>query len=94
MSQITRHHLIPRTRHKNRWNRREFERDEVRERLAELCRPCHKQIHALFDNKTLERELNTVEALAAHPEMSRFLGWIRKRPDGTPVTTQRQGRHR
>jgi len=87
VSVLTKHHLIPRTRHRNRRNKREFDRREVRERIALLCRPCHKQVHALLDEKVLEREFNTVEALAAHPGVARFVAWIEKRPDGTPVTT-------
>ena len=38
---LTRHHLIPRTRHANRRNKRDFDRDEVQARVAWLCRPCH-----------------------------------------------------
>ena len=28
--------------------------------IAWLCRPCHKQIHSLFDEKQLEQSLNTI----------------------------------
>lgn len=82
---LTRHHLIPQTRHKNRRNKRDFDRSEVKQRIALLCKPCHKHVHATLDNKQLEREFNTVEALAAHPEIARFVDWIAGRPDGTRV---------
>jgi len=78
---LTRHHLIPRTRHANKRNQREFTRADVKQRIAWLCRPCHNHIHALFTEKTLERDFNTMESLAAHPEVSRFVAWIRKKPD-------------
>ena len=87
VARLTKHHLIPRTRHRNRRNKRDFDRDEVRERIAALCRPCHKQVHALLDEKELERAYNTVEALRAHDGIATFIDWIRDRPDGTPVTT-------
>ena len=79
---LTRHHLIPRTRHTNQRNQREFDRADVKQRIAWLCRPCHNHVHALFTEKMLERKVNTVEALAAHPQVARFVAWIRKKPDG------------
>jgi hypothetical protein len=78
----TRHHLIPRTRHANKRNKRQFTRAEVKQRIAWLCQPCHDHVHALFSEKTLEREFNTLESLAEHPEVKRFLSWIRNKPAG------------
>jgi hypothetical protein len=67
---LTVHHLIPR--HKDGG-------DGPR---AEICSACHRQIHALFDNATLARELNCVERLRDEPHMRRFLAWVRKQdPD-------------
>ncbi len=78
---IERHHLIPRTRHKNRRNQRDFDRQDVRERIALLCHPCHKTVHAVLTEKELAREYNTLDALADHPQVARFVAWVRKRPD-------------
>ncbi|WP_346775265.1 hypothetical protein [Wenzhouxiangella sp. XN79A] len=89
MRGLTRHHLIPQTRHSNRRNKRDFDRSDVKQRIARLCRPCHAHVHATLDNKQLEREFNTVEALAAHPEIARFVEWIGQRPDGTRVVFRR-----
>ena len=80
VSFLTRHHLIPRTRHANKRNKRDFKRSEVKHRIAWVCRPCHDHVHALFGEKTLERKFNTLGALAEHPEMKKFLAWIRKKP--------------
>ncbi len=41
---------------------------------------CHSEIHARFTEAQLARALNTIEALRAHPDMARFLGWVAKRP--------------
>ena len=51
VSERERHHLIPRTRHKNKRNKKLFDRREVHERLAMLCKPCHKTIHAVLTEK-------------------------------------------
>jgi 5-methylcytosine-specific restriction endonuclease McrA len=78
---LTRHHLIPRTRHANQRARREFTREE-RQQIVLICQACHNQIHALFTEKELEREFNTLAAIAAHPEIARFRDWIRDKPAG------------
>ncbi len=78
---LTRHHLIPRTRHHNKRNQRDFPRSEVRE-VVGLCRSCHSQVHQLLSEKQLEREFNTVEKLRAHPEIAKFAAWIAARPCG------------
>ena len=91
---LTRHHLIPRTRHKNKRNKEMFDRQEIH-RTVGLCRPCHRHIHATLDNKVLEREYNTVEALLSHPDIRRFVEWIRKKPHGTVRRNpRRDGRYR
>ena len=54
-----------------------------------ICNACHRQIHALYDNKTLEQGLNTVEALVAEPQFQTFLAWIRKQPAGRKFRTKR-----
>jgi len=47
---------------------------------ANLCVPCHKQIHALFENEELAVRLNTIEALRKEKKIASFLKWIRKQP--------------
>ena len=91
--EITRHHLIPRTRHSTKRNKRTFDRDEV-QRTALLCHPCHKQIHVLFDEKELEQELNTLERLRTHPELAKFINWVRDKPGDLKVSSYRSGRRR
>jgi hypothetical protein len=66
VERLTVHHLIPK------------ERDGRFGPKAELCAACHRQIHVLFDNARLERELNCLERLRDTPEMRRFLSWVRK----------------
>jgi hypothetical protein len=79
---LTRHHLIPKTRHKNKRNKKTFDRREIH-RTVGLCSPCHRHIHTVLDNKELEREYNTLEALRAHPDVEKFVEWVSKKPHGT-----------
>ena len=92
---LTRHHLIPRTRHANRRNKRDFDRADVHRRIAWLCRPCHDHVHNVLGEKELEREYNTLEALRGHPDVARFVDWIAGRPaDFRPPRGRRARRRR
>ena len=77
---LTRHHLIPRTRHRNKRIRRRFSREELVTRILWVCRPCHSQIHALIPEKELAERYHTREALLGHSGIRRFVDWIRDRP--------------
>lgn len=89
---LTRHHLIPRTRHKNKKNKNTFDRADVKGRIAWVCRACHDNIHAVLTEKELERRYNTLEELAAHPKIQKFTNWIRTKPEteGVRVKDSRQ----
>lgn len=91
---LTRHHLVPRTRHANRRNKREFTRDDVHQRVAWLCRPCHDHVHAVFTEKTLEREFNTLERLRCDDDIARFVEWIADKPPDFVPPMARHGRRR
>ncbi|MXR52276.1 hypothetical protein GRX03_11765 [Halovenus sp. WSH3] len=42
-----------------------------------LCRPCHKQIHALFTNEELREGYDTVDSLRTASRLEGYLDWIR-----------------
>ena len=46
-----------------------------------LHRICHRQIHALFTEKELANDYNNVEQLLTHPEIAKFVDWIKTKPD-------------
>ena len=71
-ARTTRHHLVPRS-------RKRHEEDGYGP-TADLCRDCHRKIHATWDNKVLARDLCTLEKLRATPEMQKWILWIRRRP--------------
>ncbi|MEW6209615.1 MAG: hypothetical protein AB1631_14705 [Acidobacteriota bacterium] len=79
----TRHHLIPRSRHKSKKKKEDLDRLELH-RVIDICLPCHRNIHAVLTERELEQTYNTVEKLIAYPQVARFLEWVRKQPD-TPI---------
>ncbi len=44
---------------------------------VQLCRPCHKQIHALFTNSELRDNYDTIESLRTASRLNDYLEWIR-----------------
>ena len=46
-----------------------------------LHRICHRQIHALYSETKLAKELNTVEAIKDQPDMQKFIEWVKSKPD-------------
>lgn len=79
---LTRHHLIPRRTHRLKRIRKSFDRARRQGDILRVCRPCHKQIHVLFDEKTLAARYNTRAALLADPEMAKFVAWLADKPPG------------
>lgn len=63
-----RHHLIPR--HKG----------GDKGPTAIIHRFCHTKIHSVFTNSELARSYNTIEALRSHPEIERFITWVKDKP--------------
>lgn len=47
---------------------------------ANLCIPCHKQMHALYTNAEIAARLTTIPELKEDLQLSRYLKWIRKQP--------------
>lgn len=76
VAMITLHHLTPK------------ERGGKPEHRVPMCRPCHKQIHALFDNRELEASYSDLATLRRAPELQKFVRWIRKQPPTANVTTR------
>lgn len=74
------HHLVPKSKG---GKRTEF-----------LHRMCHRQVHALFTETELARQYSTVEALLAHPEVARFVAWVRGKPNDFDERTRKSQRVR
>src|SRR5215471_10613327 len=67
VSRVNRHHLVPKS--------------EGGGLMVDLCLPCHKTLHSFFTNRTLAKNLHSIEALRQVPEIARYLSWVRKQPD-------------
>lgn len=78
--ETTEHHLVP----------REFGGAEGD--TAQLCIPCHKQVHAWFTNEELASFYHTVERLKDHPNMEKYLKWVRKQPVDKGITIRKANR--
>jgi hypothetical protein len=73
------HHFIPRALHRNKWFKKRYTREQMREGLN-LCKPCHDAIHDLIpDEKELGRHYNTMEKLLAHPQVAAYVKWKKER---------------
>lgn len=79
-SQLDLHHLVPKSR---------GGRDTV-----PLHRICHRQIHALLTEKELERDYSEIGALLSHPDIARFVDWVRRKPDDFRERTRKSQRLR
>jgi hypothetical protein len=67
---ITLHHLLPK------------QKGGKAEHRVPLCKPCHKQLHAVFGNTELARVYDSLEKLRAAPHLQPFLKWIvKQKPD-------------
>ena len=57
-----------------------------------MHRICHRQIHALFTETELAKQLNSVEALLAHPGIQRFVAWVKTKPEDLMERTRKSQR--
>ncbi len=76
---LTEHHLKPRSR---------LKKGETTPTI-EICWACHRQIHALFSNRQLAGEYNSLERLRDEPRMQKFLLWIAKQDAGKHIRVRR-----
>jgi hypothetical protein len=63
---VDRHHWVPKS-----------AGGRVSEHLHTVC---HRMIHRVFSEKELASAYADPEAVRAHPEIARFVAWVRKQP--------------
>lgn len=69
--ETTLHHLVPR------------EKGGSMLPTVQLCKACHRQIHALYSNSDLVAlNLTSLEALRHDPQIASYLRWIAKQAPG------------
>lgn len=79
VERTTKHHLIPRTTHRNKWFRKNFTKEEMHT-TVDLCKPCHREIHWQIPEKEMGRHYNTIEKLRNHENVRKFIDWLIKHP--------------
>ncbi|QWE08190.1 HNH endonuclease [Polynucleobacter ibericus] len=57
-----------------------------------LHRICHKQIHALFTETELAQQYHHAQILREHPEMMKFIQWIKSKPNAFYEKTRKSAR--
>ena len=86
---LTKHHLIPLTRHKNKKIKARFSKEELQQ-LILLCRECHNQIHALISEKDMAETHFTLKSLLHHEGVARFVQWVKKHQPVSKIRTARK----
>ncbi len=71
---LCKHHLVPQQKSKGMDK-------ELRHATIDCCRPCSKQVHALFTNSEMKRQFYTLEKLKDDPKVQAWIVWRRKHPN-------------
>jgi len=75
---LTFHHLIPQTCHKNKWFKKNFTREQMNEGVH-ICQDCHSAIHKFIPSeKQLGRVYNIIEKLMLHVDLANYVTWLSK----------------
>ena len=72
---LTFHHLIPKALHSKKWYKKTYAVDRL-ESGVDLCVDCHEAVHDFLTEKVLGDSFNTLELLASHPKVSKFVSWV------------------
>ncbi|MAK68893.1 MAG: hypothetical protein CME50_02825 [Halieaceae bacterium] len=77
MVPLTFHHLIPRKMHRRKGFRRRFSKEELNIGVN-VCRKCHRGIHALYDELTLATRFYNLELLLSDETLANHFRWVSK----------------
>lgn len=90
---LTKHHLIPISRHKNKKTLKRHTKDSLQTTI-EICRECHNQLHASISQKDMDETYHSFEKILQHPEIAKFVKWIRKhQPSGKVSVKSSKNKH-
>ncbi len=65
---LDRHHWVPRSAGGTDWDW--------------LHQVCHRMVHRVFSDAELAAAYSDAASIRAHPEMARFIAWVRRKPPG------------
>jgi len=77
--EITAHHLVPKTTHSSKYVKKNFSVEQMNT-TVDLCKACHKTVHATFTEKELSRSYHTLSLLNQSEPIYKFAKWVRKQP--------------
>jgi len=92
-SDVTEHHLIPRTTHKMK----RFKKMHTREAMINtvtMCQPCHRAMHQFFSEKELAAKYYTIEKLLANEKIAKHVNWVKKQKPDFRMKRSLKGRAR
>ena len=81
MTGLTRHHLIPKRVHRSESIRARFSKEVLNQRIARLCKPCHRHVHRTFKERDLAVHFHSIDLLREHPDIKAFVDWLKDKPD-------------
>jgi len=83
VSQLSRHHLLPRA------------RGGKEEHVLHICFDCHDAVHEFFDNSELARRYTSIEALLSNERFARHVAWLAKQhPERRFAAKRPRDRHK
>ena len=59
-----------------------------------LCKSCGDMLHKIFSLKELAKEYNTLEAILSHPDVQKWIKWVRKKPYDFSICMARKKKKR
>lgn len=90
-SDVTHHHLIPKTTHKTKRFKKQHT-VEAMHTTVPLCQPCHRACHQFFTEKELASSYYTVELLLSDEKMLNHVSWVKKQKPGLRMKKSHKGR--
>lgn len=75
--QLTFHHLIPRKLHRRTSFKKHYSR-EILNTGIDICQPCHRGLHKLYDEMALGKRFYTLDLLLADEAVQRHVQWSAK----------------
>lgn len=78
LKELTFHHYIPKTLHKNKLFRKLYKLEFMRSHGIDLCDACHYAIHHFHSEKELGKYYNDKSKLLSSEKVKNFLKWVKK----------------
>ena len=74
---LTFHHLIPRKLHRRTSFKKHYSREALNAGI-DICQPCHRGLHKLYDEMALGKRFYTLDLLLADEAVQRHVQWSAK----------------